>query len=55
MIGVTGYKGGKLIEMADYKMHADIEDMQIVEDVHMMFDHMLLRIISQVAGRKHDK
>lgn len=55
VIGVTGYKGGKLIEMADHKMHADIEDMQIVEDIHIMFDHMLLRVIAQVAGGKQDK
>lgn len=47
VIGITGYKGGKLKELADYSMHVDIEDMQIAEDVHMMFDHMLMRVISQ--------
>ena len=46
VIGVTGYKGGKLRELADYHMHVDIEDMQIAEDVHIMFDHMLMRVIS---------
>ena len=50
VVGVTGYKGGKLRELADYHMHVDIEDMQIAEDVHMMFDHMLMRVISQVLS-----
>ncbi len=44
IIGITGYKGGKLKEMADYKMHVAEEDMQIDEDVHMTFDHMMMKI-----------
>ena len=44
VIGITGYNGGKLKEIADYKMHADIVDMQIVEDIHMTFDHMMMKI-----------
>lgn len=44
VIGITGYKGGKLKEMADYKMHVAEEDMQIDEDVHMTFDHMMMKI-----------
>ena len=46
-IGVTGYSGGKLKAMADYIMHVDIDDMQVAEDLHMMFDHMLMRVISE--------
>lgn len=48
VIGVTGYKGGKLKELSDYRMHVDIDDMQIVEDVHMMFDHMLMRVLGRM-------
>ena len=44
VIGITGYTGGKLKEMADYKMHAAITDMQITEDLHMTFDHMMMKI-----------
>lgn len=44
IIGITGYTGGKLKQMADYRMHADIMDMQIAEDVHMTFDHMMMKI-----------
>ena len=44
VIGITGYTGGKLKEIADYRMHADITDMQIAEDIHMTFDHMMMKI-----------
>lgn len=44
VIGITGYSGGKLRELADYKMHVDENDMQIAEDVHMTFDHMMMKI-----------
>lgn len=46
IVGITGYSGGKLKEMADYYMHADIDDMQITEDIHMSFDHMMYRVLS---------
>ena len=44
VLGITGYSGGKLKEMADYKMHVDEMDMQISEDLHMTFDHMIMKI-----------
>lgn len=44
VVGITGYKGGKLKELADYKMHVDECDMQIDEDIHMTFDHMMMKI-----------
>ena len=44
VLGITGYKGGKLKELADYKMHVPEEDMQIDEDIHMTFDHMMMKI-----------
>ena len=47
VIGITGYQGGKLKEMCDYSMHVPIDDMQIAEDIHMMFDHMMMRVIGQ--------
>ena len=55
VIGITGYEGGKLKEYADYKMHVGIEDMQIVEDIHMMFDHMLMRAIGISNSKGKEK
>lgn len=44
VVGMTGYTGGKLKEIADYVMHVDEMDMQIAEDIHMTFDHMIMKI-----------
>lgn len=44
-IGMTGYNGGKLKQMADYHMDVNVDDMQITEDVHMFFDHMMYRVL----------
>lgn len=44
VVGITGYSGGKLMQIADYKMHVAVDDMQIVEDIHMIFDHMMMRV-----------
>lgn len=45
VVGISGYNGGKLKEMADYQMHVDVNDMQISEDVHLTFDHMMYRVL----------
>lgn len=47
VLGISGYKGGKLKEKADYRMHCPIENMQVVEDVHMMFNHMMMSIFKR--------
>ena len=46
VIGLTGYNGGKLREISDYSLHVDIANMQIVEDLHMMLDHMMMWILA---------
>jgi D-sedoheptulose 7-phosphate isomerase len=46
VIGVTGYNGGKLYKLADYRLHAAIDNMQIAEDIHMVFDHLMMRVLS---------
>lgn len=45
VIGLTGYSGGKLAKMADYHMHVPADDMQITEDLHMGFDHMMMKVL----------
>lgn len=54
VIGVTGYSGGRLKELADYSMHVPLDDMQVTEDIHMMFDHMMLRVLGQRLQRTAD-
>jgi D-sedoheptulose 7-phosphate isomerase len=46
-IGMTGYNGGRLKEMSDYQMHVPINDMQITEDIHMHFDHMMMKVLGE--------
>lgn len=52
VVGITGYSGGKLREISDYKMHVAIEDMQITEDIHMAFDHMMYRVLTDEFSGK---
>ena len=45
IIGVTGYSGGKLYALSDIHLHVPIDNMQIVEDLHMVFDHLMMSIM----------
>lgn len=42
MIGFVGYDGGKLNPICDYALHVDIDNMQVVKDIHMVFDHLMM-------------
>lgn len=43
--GITGYNGGKLKLLAKYSVNANIDDMQLSEDIHMILVHLVMRII----------
>ena len=42
-LGLCGYRGGKLKDIAQHVLWADIDDMQIAEDVHAIFGHMVMQ------------
>jgi D-sedoheptulose 7-phosphate isomerase len=44
-IGVCGYDGGKLKPLVDCCFHVRINDMQIVEDLHLVLGHILMRTL----------
>ncbi|MBP5384021.1 MAG: SIS domain-containing protein [Lachnospiraceae bacterium] len=44
-IVVTGYDGGKLKKLADYHLDVPCNDMQISEDVHLAFDHLMMNVL----------
>lgn len=46
-IGLTGYSGGKLLSMCQYNIHVAVDDMQITEDLHMVLDHCIMKILYQ--------
>jgi D-sedoheptulose 7-phosphate isomerase len=50
---MTGYDGGKLAKMADYQLHVPADDMQITEDLHMGFDHMIMQIFWKYLAAKN--
>jgi D-sedoheptulose 7-phosphate isomerase len=41
LVGMTGFKGGKLREIADLSIHSDAMDMEVAEDVHMAVFNMV--------------
>jgi len=47
VIGFSGFDGGKLSKIVDYNMHVPINDMQIVEDIHMSIIHIIYKILLQ--------
>ncbi len=54
IIGITGYDGGKLMGLSDLSLHADINSMQITEDIHMMFDHLMMSVLYKtLCGKDH--
>lgn len=42
-IGLTGFDGGRLAQLVDIPLIAAINDMQKVEDVHMIVVHMIMQ------------
>jgi D-sedoheptulose 7-phosphate isomerase len=42
-LGLTGFSGGKLKNMVNQSIWVDIHDMQITEDVHAMFGHIVMQ------------
>jgi D-sedoheptulose 7-phosphate isomerase len=42
-LGLCGYRGGKLKELAQHVVWADVDDMQLAEDVHAIFGHIVMQ------------
>lgn len=56
IIGLTGFGGGKLKELSDISLHAPINSMQVTEDIHMIFDHLMMSIFYfHLCGKNHLK
>lgn len=48
-LAIVGFSGGKAAELADAKVLAPIDDMQISEDLHLVFGHMVMKSLCQKA------
>lgn len=51
-VGLCGYSGGELYHMVDIPLLAKIDDMQKVEDVHMIVAHMTMQRILKELNDK---
>ena len=45
ILGVVGYDGGKMMPMCDHSVWVPSFDMQLCEDVHLMFGHMVMKTL----------
>ena len=52
VIGVLGYDGGKALNLCDEVFHCPSWDMQICEDIHLSFGHLVMKTIcsSKIYG-----
>lgn len=56
VIGLTGFSGGKLKELSDISLHVSVNSMQVTEDIHMIFDHLIMSIFYKyLCGKNHVK
>lgn len=56
IIGLTGFNGGRLQQLSDISLHAPINSMQITEDIHMIFDHLMMSVFYKtLCGKEHLK
>lgn len=46
-VGLTGYSGGKIKQLSKYNVHVPVNDMQITEDLHMVLDHCMMKILCE--------
>ncbi len=49
-IGWVGFDGGKVAKMTDITFHVPIRNMQIVEDFHLILNHMMMYVIMKEWG-----
>ena len=45
VIGLTGFNGGQLKQLANINLHVPINNMQITEDIHLLFNHLLVSVL----------
>jgi D-sedoheptulose 7-phosphate isomerase len=48
-LAVTGYDGGKLMDICDHTVLVPSFDMQLCEDVHLMFGHMVMKTLCNIG------
>lgn len=52
VLGVVGYDGGKMMPICDHNVWVPSFDMQLCEDVHLMFGHMVMKTLCETNINK---
>ena len=47
-VGLSGFSGGRLSQIVDVAFVAEVDDMQKVEDIHMIIIHMIMQAVHTV-------
>ncbi len=56
IIALTGFDGGKLRDLSNVSLHVPVNSMQVTEDVHMIFDHLMMSVFYKaLCGKEHLK
>ena len=42
-LSLTGYSGGELMKVSQHNIHVNVNDMQLCEDIHAIFGHIVMR------------
>jgi D-sedoheptulose 7-phosphate isomerase len=51
-LGLCGYRGGKLKENAQHVFWVDVDDMQLSEDMHSIFGHIVMQHLCEYTQQK---
>jgi D-sedoheptulose 7-phosphate isomerase len=55
-VGLTGLDGGALRRAVDISVHVPVPSMQVTEDVHLIFDHLIMAVFyKELCGINHLK
>jgi len=54
-VGLSGFSGGELIRIVDLPIHIKLNDMQMVEDVHLIIAHMIMQYFSKITENSGKK
>lgn len=54
VIGLTGFDGGKLIDLCDISLRAPVNSMQMTEDIHLILNHLMMSTLYyHLCGKNH--
>jgi D-sedoheptulose 7-phosphate isomerase len=48
-VGMTGFDGGKVGQLVQLNVHVPCQQMEIVEDIHLMMEHMISYALRQIT------